>query len=67
MNPLKTFVAVSVIAGLFGAGALVAAEDEHKGHHPEGAPPKAEAAPPPKGGMGGMGMGMMGPDHMKQM
>lgn len=52
------------IAALLGTSTVTAvlAQDDHKQHHPEAAP-KAEPAPQQKG----MGMGMMGGEHMKQM
>lgn len=68
MTPARNLIAASLVATLMGSASLVFAQDEHKGHHPEGAPQAADPAPQPKGAMGGMGMGdMMGPDHMKKM
>lgn len=67
MKPLAYLAAAAAIAGLATATASFA-QDDHKGHHPDAAP-KAEAAPKadPAPQQKGMGMGMMGPDHMKQM
>lgn len=67
MTSTKALIAAVLLAALANTP-LAFAEDDHKAHHPEGAAPKAEAAPPSQGGMGmGMGNGMMNPEHMKQM
>lgn len=76
MKTFKTMLATSLVAAMLSAGSAAFAQDEHKGHHPEGAAPQGAAPaqqpmPGPAGtgtGMGaGMGMGMMGPEQMKQM
>lgn len=62
MKPIAYLAAAAAIAGL-ATTTVSFAQDDHKGHHPETAPKAEQPAPQQKG----MGMGMMGGDHMKQM
>lgn len=65
---LTSFIAIVATAGLLAAGSVSASDDAHDSHHPSPVTPKS-AEPAPQSEMGGMGMGMgkMGPDHVKKM
>lgn len=67
MSSARNLTLAAVLAGLVASAPFAYAQDEHKGHHPDGAAPKAAPAVPQPNGGTGMGMGMMSPDHMKQM